>query len=61
MDNNEIKKENRKALPKIIFIMVISLLAAVRRAFAPLNTGWTVCLMVWKVCERFFAYILPRG
>ena len=27
MDNNEIKKENRKALPKIIFIMIISLLA----------------------------------
>ena len=30
MDNNEIKKENRKALPKIIFIMVIS-----RRAGGP--------------------------
>ena len=59
MDNNEIKKANRKALPKFMLIMVI--LPAVRRAFATLNTGWTVCLMVWKVCERFFVYILPRG
>lgn len=39
MDNNEIKKENRKALPKIIFIMVISLLAGGPAGFCSAKYG----------------------
>ena len=60
MDNNEIKKANRKALPKFILIMVISLLVGGLVGFCSAKYGLNRLSDGMKSAGAFFsAYIAP--
>ena len=60
MDNNEIKKANRKALPKFMLIMVISLLVGVLGGFCSAKYGLNSLSDGMKSAGAFFsAYIAP--
>lgn len=60
MDNNEIKKANRKALPKFILIMVISLLAGGSIGFCTAKYGVASLTGGLKSAGAFFGtYIAP--
>jgi len=60
MDNNEIKKANRKALPKFMLIMVISLLVGVTTGFCAAKYGLNTLAGGMKSVGAFFgAYVAP--
>ena len=60
MDNNEIKKANRKALPKFMLIMVISLLIGGLGGFCSAKYGLNSLSDGMKSAGAFFsAYIAP--
>lgn len=60
MDNNEIKKANRKALPKFMLIMVISLLVGGLGGFCSAKYGLNSLSDGMKSAGAFFsAYIAP--
>lgn len=60
MDNNEIKKANRKALPKFLLIMVISLLIGGLGGFCSAKYGLNSLSDGMKSAGAFFsAYIAP--
>ncbi len=60
MDNNEIKKANRKALPKFILIMVISLLVGGSIGFCSAKYGLNTLEGELKSAGAFFGtYIAP--
>lgn len=60
MDNNEIKKANRKALPKFILIMVISLLVGGGIGFCAARYGLNTLAGGMKSAGAFFGtYIAP--
>ncbi len=60
MDNNEIKKANRKALPKFILIMVISLLVGGLIGFCAAKYGLNTLAGGMKSAGAFFGtYIAP--
>ena len=60
MDNNEIKKANRKALPKIILIMVLSLIIGGGFGFCAARYGLNTLAGGMKSTGAFFGtYIAP--
>ncbi len=60
MDNNEIKKANRKALPKFMLIMVISLLAGGAMGYCAAKYGLNTLAGGMKSAGAFFGtYISP--
>lgn len=60
MDNNEIRKANRKALPKFMFIMVISLLVGGGIGFCAARYGLNTLAGSMKSAGAFFGtYIAP--
>ena len=61
MDNNEIKKANRKALPKFMFIMLISLLVGGSAGFYSAKYGLNNLSDGMKNAGVFLEHILPRG
>lgn len=60
MDNNEIKKANRKALPKFMLIMAISLIAGGTMGFCAARYGLNTLAGGMKIAGTFFGnYIAP--
>lgn len=60
MDNNEIKKANRKAMPKFILIMIISLLVGGVIGFCAARYGLNTLAGGMKIAGTFFGtYIAP--
>lgn len=60
MDNNEIKKANRKALPKFMLIMAISLIAGGAMGFCAARYGLNTLAGGMKIAGTFFGnYIAP--
>ncbi len=60
MDNNEIKKANRKALPKFMLIMAISLITGGAMGFCAARYGLNTLAGGMKIAGTFFGnYIAP--
>lgn len=60
MDSSEIKKANRKAMPKFIIILVISIIIGAEIGFFSAKYGWDAMLAGIKEAGTFFGmYIAP--
>lgn len=61
MDNNEIRKANRKALPKFMFIMVICMFLGGLTGFCAAKYGLNTLAGGMKSAGAFSVLILPIG